>query len=80
MTSRTRAGIIGTFARNLRAYRLKSALSQEALADRAKLHRTYIGSAERGERNVSIKNLERIASALDVSPADLISEIQRTKK
>jgi transcriptional regulator with XRE-family HTH domain len=47
-------------------------LSQEALADLAGLHRTYVGSIERGERNVSVDNIERLARALDLDPADLL--------
>lgn len=57
---------------NVRKERLRKGLSQEALADLSGLHRTYIGSIERGERNVSIDNIERIANALSVSPVDLL--------
>lgn len=61
-----------TLARNLRAARERLGLSQEALADAAGLHRTYVGSVERGERNVSIDNIARLASALGLDPADLL--------
>ena len=49
-------------------------MSQEDLANRAGLHRTYVGSVERGERNISIDNIEKLAIALDVSPADLVGK------
>ncbi|WP_368649340.1 helix-turn-helix domain-containing protein [Castellaniella ginsengisoli] len=49
-------------------------MSQEALADAAGLHRTYVGSVERGERNISIDNIDRFAIALSVSPALLMQK------
>lgn len=52
-------------------------LSQEELADRAELHRTYIGDIERGVRNVALRNVYRLAQALDTSPGDLMSETDR---
>lgn len=58
-------------AANLRRERQARGLSQEALADLAGLHRTYVGSIERGERNVSVDNIERMALALGVDPVDL---------
>jgi transcriptional regulator with XRE-family HTH domain len=60
------------FAFNVRLHRQLLGMSQEALADAAELHRTYVGSIERGERNVSIDNMERIARALDLDLLDLL--------
>ncbi|NJL01487.1 MAG: helix-turn-helix transcriptional regulator [Spirulinaceae cyanobacterium SM2_1_0] len=62
------------FAKRLRQIRLYKGLSQEALADLAGLHRTYVGSVERGERNVSIDNMERLAKALEVDISELLRE------
>jgi transcriptional regulator with XRE-family HTH domain len=61
------------FAANVRRLRLSAGLSQEALADRAGLHRTYISSIERGERNVSLANIFALAEALGVDPRDLLA-------
>lgn len=65
------------FALNLRRAREKLGFSQEALADAAGLHRTYVGSVERGERNISIDNIDRLALALGVSPASLLEEPEK---
>ncbi len=62
------------FAAHLRRERLRQGLSQEQLAERAGVHRTYLGSVERGERNVSIDNIWAIAQALRVPMADLLAE------
>lgn len=63
-----------TLARNLRLLRGERGLSQEALADLAGLHRTYVGSIERSERNVSLDNIHRLAACLDVTVARLLTE------
>lgn len=55
------------FADNLRKARKAQGISQEKLAELAELHRTYIGSVERGERNLSIDNMERLACALGIT-------------
>jgi transcriptional regulator with XRE-family HTH domain len=60
------------FAENLRRQRKAMGISQEDLADKAGLHRTYIGSVERGERNVSIDNIERLAIAVDSTVQQLL--------
>jgi transcriptional regulator with XRE-family HTH domain len=67
------AKLIDVFARNVRLLRQQANLSQDALAERAGLHRTYVGSIERGERNVSLENIERLAKALNV-PASRLME------
>ena len=65
------------FAENLRKARLAKELSQEDLAELAHLHRTYVGSVERAERNVSIDNMERLAAAIGVSLPSLLQEAKR---
>ena len=52
--------------------RIKQGYSQEELAGKCDLHRTYISDIERGERNVSIENVERISNALDIDPSELL--------
>jgi transcriptional regulator with XRE-family HTH domain len=61
------------FGDRLRSLRLAKGLSQEALAHNCDLDRTYIGSVERGERNISLVNIHIIAAALGVSVAELFS-------
>lgn len=61
------------FAFNMKRVRLEKKLTQEKVAEAAGLHPNYISSVERGERNISIGNIERIATALGVSMADLLT-------
>ncbi|WP_144770160.1 helix-turn-helix domain-containing protein [Herbaspirillum sp. SJZ099] len=60
------------FGEAVRARRLASALSQEALADFAEIDRSHMGKIERGERNVTFLNIVRIAKAMDCKPSDLL--------
>jgi transcriptional regulator with XRE-family HTH domain len=60
------------FGRNLRNLRLEKGLSQEAFADEAKIHRTYISDLERGARNPTITVVEKLAKALKVKPGALL--------
>jgi transcriptional regulator with XRE-family HTH domain len=62
------------FGRNLRTHREHLGISQEALAELAGIHRTYMGGVERGERNLTLRSIERIADQLDLSPLELLSE------
>jgi len=59
--------------RNLRAYRDAQGISQEAFATVLGFHRTYVGGLERGERNLTLKNVERIAALLGMEPLKLLS-------
>lgn len=54
------------FGIQIRKQRLKKELSQEKLAELAGLHRTYIGAVERGEKNITLRNIQKIAGALDI--------------
>lgn len=56
--------------------RLRAPLSQEAFAARVGLHRTYVGAVERGEKNISIDNIERIAKALGLRVSELFAEAE----
>ena len=63
------------FGARVRELRVARGLSQEELAQKAELHRTYVGGIERGERNISLVNIEKLAIALDVSVESLMSDI-----
>lgn len=57
---------------NLRRYRQDRGLSQEDFADLLELHRTYVGGVERGERNLTLKSVERIAALIAADPLELL--------
>lgn len=69
----SRCYLVAVFAKNLREHRERAGLSQEALAEKAEVHRTYIGMLERGEKNATLYNVERMAKALGVGPAELMA-------
>ena len=60
------------FGQRLRVVRLQKKVSQERLAELAGLHRTYVSSVERGQRNISLVNTEKLAQALGVTLRDLM--------
>ena len=59
----------------IRTRRIEIGLSQEAFAQKAKIHRTYVGSDERGTRNIALINLIRISKALELTPQELLQQI-----
>jgi len=63
------------FGKRVRELRLQRDISQEKLAELAELHRNYVGGIERGERNVALLNIVKLARALEVRPAKLIEPI-----
>jgi len=67
------------FGSTIREYRLKRKLSQEKLAELSDLHRTYISEVERGERNISLVNIEKICNAMDVKPSELFKVVEKRR-
>jgi transcriptional regulator with XRE-family HTH domain len=65
-----------TFGKNVRKLREAKALSQENLAEISDLHRTYVGAIERGERNVSLRNIVKLAHALGVTSSELLEGVK----
>lgn len=61
------------FGEKIKEIRIKKGLSQEEFAAICRLHRTYISDIERGHRNVSIENVEKIATALEIKPSELLN-------
>ena len=67
-----------TVGGNLRAYRRARGMSQEAFADFLDVHRTYMGGVERGERNLTLKSLERLADRLGLDPLVLLQPVDES--
>lgn len=67
-------GLNQVVASNLRRLRKELGISQEDLAEKCGLHRTYVGAIERSERNITLQTLEKLAESLAVSPHDLLKD------
>jgi transcriptional regulator with XRE-family HTH domain len=70
-----RADILERFGQRLRELRSEQGYSQEGFAAECELDRTYVGGIERGERNLALRNIERIANALGLSIAELMEDV-----
>lgn len=66
-----------TVGENLRAHRQDRGLSQEAFADVLGVHRTYMGGVERGERNLTLRSVERLAQRAGLDPVELLRPPER---
>jgi len=75
MAQRSQAHV--AFGRAVRRTRVERGISQEELAHLSGMHRTYVGGVERGERNLSLTNILRLAQALSVPPSELLQAIER---
>lgn len=69
------ADVCAAFGRSVRALRHRQGMSQEDLAARSGLDRSYVGGIERGERNVSLRNIKALADGLEVPLADLMRDV-----
>jgi transcriptional regulator with XRE-family HTH domain len=67
-----------SFGRNLRRVREARGLSQEAFADVLEVHRTFVGGVERGERNLTLRTVERLSARLDADPVELLGSAPDT--
>ncbi len=67
-----KSAILVKFGKRVRQERTRRELSQEQLAELAGVHRTYIGMIERGEKNITLESIEKLAKALDLMPEELL--------
>jgi transcriptional regulator with XRE-family HTH domain len=63
----------------LRSLRRQAGISQEEMASRSGLHRTYVGSVERGERNITVASLQKLAIGLDTAGSDILREAEELR-
>jgi transcriptional regulator with XRE-family HTH domain len=63
----------------IRRLRAKQGYSQESFASHVKVHRTFVGAVERGEQNLSLDSLEKIAKGLSITPSTLLAEADQEK-
>lgn len=72
---KTKESVLIQIGENVRSARESQGFSQEALAEKAELDRTYVGGVERGERNITVLSLLKLANALSLKLADLVGEV-----
>lgn len=75
MTSNIKTPIVISFGNRVRELRKSRGLSQESLANLAGLDRSYIGGVERGDRNISLNNIQKLSKALNINIAELFKDI-----
>jgi len=75
MMNKNNISILNQFGNRVQSIRKSANLSQENLAELCGLHRTYIGMIERGEKNITLKNIEKLSIALNVNVADLLKDL-----
>lgn len=73
----TKPEILVAFGEIVRAFRKAKGFSQEELADQSGLHRTYIGMIERGEKNLTLVSISKIAEALQISMSELFANLSQ---
>lgn len=76
---KTKKACLALFGESLRKLRSSAGYSQEALAERAEIDRSYLGAIERGENNVALINIVKIANALDIPPHQLLEVFTQPK-